>query len=161
MRAPSRLLIVVAALAFGPVAPLAGQELATARIVVSAQFSSRTSLTVSSRILHFDVADPAQPAVAAVEFEAAARTATGGDVVLSVEPTRAIVGPGGAADVETAVTFEGDGEGTVAGALDPAAASVAGRWQGSGRRSGRLIFSLRAAAPGNYTLPVRFVLSTP
>jgi hypothetical protein len=80
---------------------------------------------------------------------------------LSVEPLRAIDGPGGAADVETSLSFQGSGDGTLAGPLSPDTQAVAGRWLGSGLRTGRFVFSLRAAAPGSYTVPIRFVLSTP
>jgi hypothetical protein len=139
----------------------AGQTLATAQLSVTARFHSRTSLRVSAHVLRFDVVDPAQPATAEVEFDAGARTLAGSDVVLSVEPERAIDGPGGAADVETTLSFQGSGEGVLAGVLDTRVPAIAGRWMGSGRRSGRLVFSLRAAAPGAYTIPVRFVLSTP
>jgi hypothetical protein len=38
---------------------------------------------------------------------------------------------------------------------------VAGRWIGSGLRTGRLTFALRSAVAGTYSLPVRFVLSAP
>jgi hypothetical protein len=49
----------------------------------------------------------------------------------------------------------------MAGTLAGAGAVVAGRWVGSGLRTGRLVFSLRAASGGTYTLPLRFVLSAP
>jgi hypothetical protein len=149
----------IAVVAFGT--PAAAAETATGSVTVTAQFGSRTSLKVSTQVLQFDVARPGDPATAVVEFSAGARTRDGGEVVLSVEPMRAIDGPGGAADVDAALTFAGDGAGTLSGALDAAATSVAGRWSGSGLRSGRLVFALRASAPGTYTVPVRFVLTTP
>jgi hypothetical protein len=96
-----------------------------------------------------------------VDVWAAARTASGGEVLLVVESERTPQGPGGAADVETALSFEGQGQGLHAGVLNPASAAVAGRWVGSGKRTGRLWFALRAASPGRYTLPVRFVLTAP
>lgn len=133
----------------------------TGQVVVNAEFASRTSLQVSSRVLRFDVVDPGQPALAEVEYSAAARTTSGGEVMLSVEPERAIGGPGGAADVETSLTFEAQGASAVTGTLQPSRPSVAGRWVGSGRRTGRVVFALRASAPGTYVLPVRFVVSTP
>ncbi len=141
--------------------PAAAQNSASARVVINAQFSSHTSLKVSAQVLHFTVTDPAEPASVAVDFAAAARTGSGGEVVLSVEPVRALEGPGGAADAESAIGFAGAGDGTLSGTLDPVAPSIAGRWSGSGVRTGRLLFSLRASAPGSYTLPVRFVLSAP
>lgn len=139
----------------------AAQSSASASVVVNAQFGSHTSLRVSSQILRFDVADLAQPTSVAVDFSAAARTQAGGEVMLSVEPVRALEGPGGAADVESAISFAGEGDGTLTGVLGTAAPSIAGRWTGSGIRTGRLLFSLRTSAAGSYTLPVRFVLSAP
>ena len=137
----------------------AASDSATSSITITAVFESRTSLKVSSQLLQFDVANPDQPAMASVDFSAGARTRSGGDVVLTVEPLRGIEGPGGAADVETSVTFSGAGAGMLTGTLQ--GASVAGRWNGSGLRTGRLTFAVRAAAAGTYTVPVRFVLSTP
>ncbi len=136
-------------------------ETASATVTVSAQFASRTSLTVSTERLRFDVARPDQPALAAVDFAAAARTQAGAEVVLSVEPVRPADGPGGAADVESSITFTGEGEGTLGGTIATSSATPAGRWIGSGAHNGRLLFSLRAAAPGTYTLAMRFVLSAP
>lgn len=133
----------------------------TASVVVTAQFNSRTSLRVSSELLRFDVAAPGQPAIAAVDFAAGARTRSDAEVLLTVERLRAIEGPGGAADVESSVRFEGQGTGTLGGDLSNAGLSIAGRWQGSGMRTGSIVFSLRAAASGSYVVPVRFVLSAP
>ncbi len=130
-------------------------------VVVSAQFGSRTSLRVSTELLQFDVVAPGQPATAAITFSAGARTRSGADVVLSVESVRATDGPGGAADVESSLAFEGEGEGTTSGVIAGPAPTVAARWSGSGLRTGRLVFSLRSRAPGSYTVPVRLVLSTP
>lgn len=136
-------------------------DVATASVAVDVQVANRTSLRVSTDLLQFEVTRPDEPATAAVEFSAAARTSHANDVVLTIEPLRAIDGPGGAADVETAVTFSGDGGGTLAGTLASATSAIAGRWRGSGVWAGRLVFALRASASGTYTLPVRFVLSTP
>jgi hypothetical protein len=136
-------------------------ETANATVVVNAQFSSRTSLRVSAELLQFDVARPDQPALAVVDFSAAARTQAGAEVVLSVEPVRGAEGPGGAADVESSITFTGEGDGALGGTVATAGGTLAGRWIGSGLRNGRLLFSLRAAAPGTYTVAMRFVLSAP
>jgi hypothetical protein len=59
------------------------------------------------------------------------------------------------------MTFAGEGDGLLAGVVVNGAAAVAGRWTGSGLRTGRVLFSMRAAAAGTYTVPVRFVLSAP
>lgn len=136
-------------------------ESATASIAVTAEFASRTSLKVSSQVLNFDVRSAGETSVATVEFSAGARTRSGGDVLLTVEPLRAMEGPGGAADVDTSITFSGTGNGTVSGSLQPTSPVVAGRWTGSGLRTGQLTFVLRTTVAGSYMVPVRFVLSTP
>lgn len=143
-----------------PAPPALASQDAIAKVTVAANVSTRTSLRVSSELLTFDLQRPGAPATAAVEFSAAARVPAGSLVVLTVEPLEAVSGPGGAADVETAVTFDGDGPGTVAGTLTQMP-SMAGRWSGSGVRQGRLVFTLHASASGHYTVPVRFVISTP
>ncbi len=161
-RSPSWL----AAIAFAGVLSVNGGVLRamsdrTATLVMTAQVGARTALRVSAERLRFDVTDPGAPAVAAVDFVAAARTRHDGEVILTVQPERWIEGPGGAADVDASVVFTGEGAGTVSGELRPAAPATAGRWVGSGRRTGRLLFALRAGVEGTYVLPVRFVLSAP
>jgi hypothetical protein len=141
--------------------PVVAAEQASASIVVHARFHSRTSLRVSARLLQFEVPTESQAAIAAVDFSAGARTAADAEVVLSVEAARSIGGPGGAADVETSLSFSGEGDGTRSGSVGTDIPTVAGRWTGSGLRTGRLVFTLRAAAPGAYSVPLRFVLSTP
>ncbi len=133
----------------------------TAHLTLSATVSGRTRLTVSARVLDFDVAPGVERATAELTFVAAVRTAADGEVVLTIEPDRWLVGPGGAADADAIVTFEGVGDGTICGLLQPRTPSVAGRWTGSGRRDGRLSFRLQTSVPGSYLLPLRFVLSTP
>lgn len=149
---------ITASLLAGP-SPVSAADAATTSVVVTAQFSSRTSLRVSTDLLQFDVAAPNQPATAGVDFSAGARTHSGGEVLLSIEQLGGIAGPGGASDVESSVSFAGEGDGTLDGAL--VGTAVAGRWTGSGLRQGRLVFALRAGASGNYLLPVRFILSAP
>ena len=56
------------------------------------------------------------------------------------------------------MTFDGRGEGTQSGVIEDGM-SVAGRWQGSGRRTGRLTFTLNASAPGTYTMPLELLLT--
>ena len=156
----SRLLLLVLALAFSASAS-AAEEHATARVVVNVNLTPRTSLKVSSQMLQFDVTQPGAAATAALDFTASARMSSGSDVVLTVEPLRGVDGPGGGADVETDLTFTGEGDGVLAGSIATSQSTVVGRWQGSGIRAGRVIFTLRANAAGHYSLPVRFVLSTP
>ena len=136
-------------------------ESANASVAVTAQFGSRTALKVSTELLQFDVTAADQPAVAIVEFSAAARTHQGGEVVLTVERAGALSGPGGAADADASLTVSMAGNGESAATLDPSAQVVAGRWVGSGKRAGQLAFSLRSSVPGVYSMPVRFVISAP
>jgi hypothetical protein len=156
----SRLLLLVLVLALRA-GPAAAEDVATGNVTVSVKVAPRTSLKVSSRVLRFDVTQPGGVATAAMEFTAGARLASRSDVVLTVEPIRGLDGPGGAADVDSALTFVGEGDGMLAGPIATATSTIVGRWQGSGLRAGRVIFTLRANAAGNYALPVQFVLSTP
>jgi hypothetical protein len=133
----------------------------TTTVQVQVQLSSRTSLHVSSHLLQFDVSDPSRPPTAAVDFSAGARVPSASDVVLTVEPLHGVEGPGGAADVDAAVTFSGDGDGVRTGILESSMPTLAGRWHGSGLHQGRLVFTLHTNASGTYSVPVRFVLSMP
>jgi hypothetical protein len=143
------------------VAATASAETASASLVVAAHLNSRTSLHVSDDLLRFDVTAVDQPATASVDFSAAARTAAGAQVVLSVEPVQEMQGPSGPSEFGASLTFSGIGEGTLAGTVAPSSLTPAGRWTGSGLRHGRLVFALRASISGSYSIPVRFVLSAP
>jgi hypothetical protein len=136
----------------------AGPGPASATIVATATFAQRTSLRVSAHMLQFHVPPGSQEATATIDFTAAARVAPRAGIVLTVEPLRSIEGPGGAADLETAIVFSGAGGGTESGALTAGIPSLAARWTGGGQRHGRLVFTLRAAAPGDYVVPVKFLL---
>lgn len=135
----------------------AGAEVVNVALPVNVTIFSRTSLRVSTDVLRFDVAAPDVPASVVVDFSAGARTARQGELVLSLEAPD--VNPDGAPELP--VTFVGQGEGTRSGALHSTGSSVAARWTGSGLRTGSLIFTVRAPTPGQYIVPVRFVLSTP
>ena len=151
---------IAAAILCSPVVARAG-EVATAAVHVEAQVFARTSLRVSSERLQFDVLPSGNLATASVSFTAGARTASGADIVLTVESVRGVMGPGGAADAETALSFSGDGDGLVNGSLSPGGPAIVGQWRGSGLREGRVVFTLRADGTGTYSVPVRFVLSAP
>ena len=148
------------ALMAAPGVCLAGDS-TTASVTVTAGFASRTSLRVSTELLRFDVNAAGQSTETIVDFSAAARTHHGGEVVLTVELAGTLNGPGGASDAETSLTFAGLGNGLAKGPLDHSRPSIAGRWVGSGLRTGQLAFTLRSSAPGSYSVPVRFVLSAP
>ena len=134
---------------------------ATASIAVHAQVAGRTSLTVSTQSLQFDVVTPAEAAVASVDFSAAARTHGDADVILSVGLARDIDASTGFSDTGGSLIFSGEGDGTLSGVMGRTGPSVAARWTGSGRRQGRLVFALRARAAGSYAVPVRFILTAP
>lgn len=136
---------------------------ASATATLHAEVRSRSVLRVSSPLVQFVVSDPTQgPARAVIEFEAAARTRTGADVVLTLEPIGPVAGPYGAADLDLRLAYEGRGDGVGSGMLDPRRAQVVARWTGSGKRRGHLVFLLDGVgAPGVYTFPVRFVLTAP
>jgi len=151
MRSLSYLLLVVVGVLFGAPRYSLAAESATASVVVNVQFTTRTSLKVSGDVLRFDVTRADEPAIAVVDFSAAARTQPGGEVLLSVEPLQAVEG-------SLSVRGERDGIAAVTVLAHPV---VAGRWSGSGTRAGRLVFALCAPAAGAYAVPLRFVLSAP
>ena len=141
--------VVAVGVLFGAPRSVFAAESATASVTVNVQLMTRTSLRVSAEALRFDVSHPDEPAIASVDFSAAARTQPGAEVVLTVEPLQAVDG---------SLSVRGDGIFTLLAAAHPV---VAGRWVGSGSRAGRLEFSLCSPATGTYAVPVRFVLSAP
>jgi len=143
--------LVTAVIALAPSCALAADKSAT--VAVDVRIAQRTSLRVSNDVLQFVVQDGQTIATASVEFTVAARVARDGDVVLSVEPLRPA--PGGGASI----TFAGDGDGTMSGVL-ASGAIVAAQWHGSGRRSGRLVFTLHARNPGVYAVPLELAVLT-
>ena len=144
--------LVAVSLSAAPLCAEAADGSANSTVTVTAQFGARTSLMVSTSVLQFVVSQPGQPAVAVVEFAAAARTRQGGEVLLTVEPVWT-------AGTSMEISVAGDGD--APHSLATGGPCVAGRWTGSGRRSGRLTFVLQNSAAGSHSLPVQFVLSTP
>ncbi len=144
---------------------LEGADQAVATIHFGATVGMSTSLRLSTTELRIEARRPGENGamtIGSVEYLASARTHTGGDVVLTVEAQRDLdASGGGPADGATEIEFAGDGAGATAGVLRTAP-EIAARWQGSGRRSGRLVFTLRGQGPASETIiPLRFVLSTP
>ena len=130
----------------------------TASLAVDVKIAPRTSLHVSSEVLTFVVPEGETTATATIEFSAAARTVRDAAVAMNVE----WIGAGDARHAtgdDKVITFCGDGLGTQSGVLASGVA-VAARWQGSGRRIGRLIFTLRVSTPGVYSVPVKFAMTT-
>ena len=132
----SRLLLTVLTLALCASAA-AAEDVATGSITVNVSVASRTSLKVSSRVLNFDVTQPGAHRHRRDGVHGRRAAGSGADVVLTVEPLHGLDGPGGAADVDTALSFVGEGEGLLAGSVAMAQSTVVGRWQGSGLRAGR------------------------
>jgi hypothetical protein len=128
------------------------------RVLVSAAVGATSVLRVSAEHAVFTLLPGQQAATATVDYSAFARTENGAQVVLLIEPLAAAEEPGGAADVETALSFQR--EGALSG-LVPGTPTVAGRWTGSGSRHGRIALTLRAEIPGTYVVPVRLSLVTP
>jgi hypothetical protein len=152
----------IGVMVFGAVAPLtclAQSGVGTA--TVRATFEQRSAVRASTPVLQFNVVDPAEPALASVEFTASARTSSGAEVLLVLEPIGTVRGPGGAADVETRLALEGGTGGVLAGDVPSSSPLTAARWTGSGQRGGRLVFSLRASAPGQYSVPISLAVSVP
>ena len=130
----------------------------TAAVALGVTIAERTSLHVSTDLLTFVVPQGGTSATAVVAFTAAARALRDADIFLSVQPGAAIDAPRGTCG-DLAITFTGDGPGTQSGVLTSGVAA-AGRWQGSGQHTGRLIFTLHASAPGVYAVPIKFAVTT-
>ena len=160
MRSPPLYFAACLSLSLASEAGAAGSASDAKTVIVTATISTRTSLRVSTQLLQFDVGADGH-AVSVVDFAAGARTRDGEEVFLTVEPLAAVSGPDGASVADTSLSFAGDGVGTLSGRVVTSAPTVTGRWQGSGLRAGRLLFSLRASVPGRYTVPVRFLLTAP
>ena len=63
--------------------PRVRADQSSASVVATASFTSRTSLTVSTSTLRFQIVDPSKPARVTVEFEAGARRADRDEIVLT------------------------------------------------------------------------------
>jgi hypothetical protein len=100
-------------------------------------------------------------ALGVVEFEARARTWTGGEVILTVQALREIDQLGGQGGGGVVVEFAGTDPGVLSGVVRNTP-QVAARWMGSGVRQGRLTFTARTETGlQGGVLPLRFVLSLP
>ena len=160
MRLTPGLLAVSMALVF-PAAAAAQRAMASTTVTARATFAPRPTLTLSSHALEFRIEPGTMRAEAIVDFTAAMRAAPDAEIVLTMEVAGAVLRPGGAADVDAVLTFTGEGDGVQAGALEGTRSVVVARWPGGGQHRGRLVFTLRAPAPGHYTVPVRYMLGTP
>jgi hypothetical protein len=146
MRLPVALPIVL----FSAAASIAAASDRTVTIAARATISERTSLSVSSNSLQFVVVPGNTTATATLDFTAAVRTAPGREVVVIAEPV---------VPRYEGLRFEGEGEGVLSGQLSADAPAVVARYTGGGLRQGKIAFTLEAAAPGVYTVPVRLLVT--
>jgi hypothetical protein len=137
---------------------LAQSHTATNTVTLQVSLSSHSSLRVSSSTLRFEVTG-AGVTTTSLEFWAAARTRSGGEVVLTVQPVGPVQRPDGAPADPLSVACDQDGE---RGTLSDDGPQTIGRWVGGGLRQGRVVCTLRGAThQGSYTVPVKFMLSVP
>lgn len=158
----------VLALALG--APLGADIFASDASIAVTRFQATirtsTSLRMSDQRLVItprQTDDDGPLTAGSIEFRAAARTSSDGEVLLTVEPLAPIASlAGGAGDSATTIAFLGDGDGAQSGSLSDAHPETAARWVGSGVRTGRLTFTVRGpVSPQGATLPLRFLLTAP
>jgi len=161
-----RALATVALLGGALVLPIGASDVASALVRFRSDVTASTALRVSSSVLRIDPQPGSTTGailVGTVDYRAAARTRADGEVVLTVEAQSdvpALDGPGGGR--EAVIEFAGIGDGARGGVLRRAVPQVAGRWIGSGVRSGQLVFRLRGdAGAAGAVVPLRFVISLP
>jgi hypothetical protein len=130
----------------------ASDQVATATIGARANFETRTSLQVSTRVLEFHVTNPEVAAEATLDYIAGVRVQPGAETILQVQTSL----PAGGAGIVLTVGTEGVSADSVA--IDGAAPVTAARWDGAGLRTGTLRFSLRGA-PGTYRVPINLALN--
>lgn len=163
-------LLITAMIAAGGCAALGAGTRASDQSIATARFQAtvrtHTALRLSDDVLTIAprvTRDGGPSSAGTIEFRAAARTASDGEVIMTVEPSAPIASlSGGAGDTATRIAFEGRGDGAQSGTLSDARPEVVARWVGSGVRTGRLTFTLRGAVPPQGgTLPLRFLLTAP
>ncbi len=130
----------------------ASDQVATATIGARANFETRTSLQVSTRVLEFHIANPEVAAEATLDYSAGVRVQPGAETILQVQASLPVDGAGMVLTVST----EGVPADSVS--IEGAFPSTAARWAGAGVRTGRLRFSLRGA-PGTYRVPIGLTLN--
>lgn len=133
----------------------------TVSVRATAVVSERISLSVSADVLHFVVEVGSDEAAATIEFTAGVRAAPGRAVLLLAEPAGDLEGTMGGAVSAGELRFEGEGDALPSGVLAGGASRIVARWIGGGRRHGTVVFHLRGAAPGAYSIPIRLLVSVP
>lgn len=123
--------------------------------------SERISLSVSAEVLQFVVEDGSDEAAARLEFTAGVRAVPGRDVLLIAEPAGDLQAATGGPVSAGELRFAGEGDAMLSGLLVGGAPRIVARWTGGGQRRGTIVFHLRGAAPGAYSIPVRLLVSVP
>ena len=146
--------------------PIYASDVASSVVRFQSEVAASTALRVSSSALRVGPQTGTRADsvwVGTIDYRAAARTRSDGEVVLTVEAQSDLLSPAGtSADGESPIEFEGLGDGARGGVLRNAVPQVAGRWVGSGVRTGQLVFRLRGTtATAGATVPLRFVISLP
>ena len=133
----------------------------TVGVRATAVVSERISLSVSAEVLHFVVEDGSDDAAATIEFTVGVRAAPGRAVLLLAEPAGDLEGATGGPVSAGELRFEGEGDAMQSGVLVGCAPRIVARWIGGGRWRGSVVFHLRGAAPGAYSMPIRMLVSVP
>jgi hypothetical protein len=129
-----------ASLAFEP-----DTVVARATAAASIEVVPRAAILEPMAVLQFHVTEVDRPAEASIPFVAGARAHSESEVVVLIEPVS--LAPG------VTLSIVG-GNDLVPGIVSADLPTPAARWVGSGLRTGRLQFQLRAT-PGTYVVPIR------
>lgn len=140
------------------ISPLLNAADVTKQVLLTAHVGAASSLRVSAEQVVFTVLPGQESAIGTIEYLALVRTGRDAEVVLVLESVAGIEFAGGAADVETEVSFDCGGGPR---GLAPGAPTLAARWVGSGSRSGQIALTLRAPVAGTYVVPLRLQLVAP
>ncbi len=135
----------------------------TVTLRITADVGTQARLRVSNTVLRFDGSRSAevQPQ-ATVEFDARARTHSGGEVVLTVELLDDLVDLDQTGKAPTTLSAAASGDASSQGRLSTGTRHVVARWIGSGMRTGRVCFSVIGESPeGALTVPIRMTLIVP
>jgi len=153
--------VCACALAYGTRVGASDQAVVVVRFQTAIQPS--TSLRVSGDVLVIEShAGDGPVEVGSISFRAAARTARGGDVLLTVEPLSSVQGLGGGPGTLTAISFVGSGVGVQDGVLRDGRPETVARWVGSGLHTGRVTFVVSGPLPPQgASVPLRFLLTSP
>jgi hypothetical protein len=155
MRLPVGVALVAVGILVCPL-PAEAQTVGTGTLVLNVSFAPRSSLTVSTPRLRFDVAEDGTVGDAVVDYRVAARTRRDGGVLLTVASNGGVEAENGVSTTGLTVLCGADAGGP---ALSAGQSRIVARWRDSGLREGTIRCRLvGTAAPGRYSLPVTFAV---